>query len=84
VSENPRSSAESSDVAGGARINPDGTDKDDWDDHWQRYGEAAEGNPANDYRHALILKLLGDLPAGATLLDIGRSQSGAWSTARWA
>jgi len=41
-----------------ARLNPDGTDQDDWDDHWDKYGEAAKGNPANDYRHAMVLKLL--------------------------
>ncbi|MDP9092737.1 MAG: class I SAM-dependent methyltransferase [Actinomycetota bacterium] len=47
---------------------------DDWDDHWDRYGEAAEGNPANDYRRDLIVKLLGSLPPGASLLDIGSGQ----------
>jgi len=57
-----------------ARLNPDGTDQDDWDDHWDRYGEAAKGNPANDYRHAMILKLLGPLPRGSVLLDIGSGQ----------
>jgi len=57
-----------------ARLNPDGTDQDDWDDHWDKYGEAAKGNPANDYRHAMVLKLLGPLPEGAVLLDIGSGQ----------
>ena len=56
------------------RTNADGTDPDDWDDHWARYGEAAEGNPANDYRRTLILKLLGNPRAGTTLLDIGSGQ----------
>lgn len=56
------------------RLNPDGTDQDDWDEHWDRYGEAAKGNPANDYRHAMILKLLGPLPKGSVLLDIGSGQ----------
>ena len=46
----------------------------DWDHHWDAYGEAAEGNPANDYRHALILKLLRRPRAGSTLLDIGSGQ----------
>lgn len=50
------------------------TDPNDWDHHWDAYGEAAEGNPANLYRRGMILKLLGDLPAGATLLDIGSGQ----------
>jgi SAM-dependent methyltransferase len=58
----------------GVRINVDGTDQDDWDDHWDKFGEAAKGNPANDYRHALILKLLGELRSGSTLLDIGSGQ----------
>jgi len=57
-----------------ARLNADGTDQDDWDDHWDKYGEAAKGNPANDYRHAMILKLLGPLPKGAVVLDIGSGQ----------
>jgi SAM-dependent methyltransferase len=47
---------------------------DDWDDHWDRFGEAAEGNPANDYRRDLIVKLLGSPPPGASLLDIGSGQ----------
>ena len=54
-----------------SRTNADGSQQDDWDDHWDRFGEAALGNPANDYRHAMVLKYLGDLPAGSTLLDIG-------------
>ncbi len=58
----------------GARLNADGTDQDDWDDHWDTYGEAAKGNPANDYRHAMVLKLLGALPTGAVVLDIGSGQ----------
>ncbi|MDX6204499.1 MAG: hypothetical protein QOF39_556 [Frankiales bacterium] len=58
----------------GVRINEDGTDQDDWDDHWDKFGEAARGNPANDYRHALILRLLGEPQAGSTLLDIGSGQ----------
>jgi SAM-dependent methyltransferase len=49
-------------------------DANDWDHHWDAYGEASERNPANDYRHALILKLLGRPPAGSTVLDIGSGQ----------
>ena len=58
---------------GDASVAP-GVDHDDWDHHWDAYSEAAEGNPANDYRHALILKLLGRPPAGSTVLDIGSGQ----------
>lgn len=50
------------------------TDPNDWDHHWEVYGEAAEGNPANIYRRNLILKLLGNPPAGAVVLDIGSGQ----------
>ncbi len=56
------------------RVNADGSDQDDWDDHWDRFGENALGNPANDYRHAMVLKLLGDLRPGSVLLDIGSGQ----------
>lgn len=47
---------------------------DDWDHHWEVYGEAAEGNPANLYRRRLVLELLGRPPAGSTILDIGSGQ----------
>lgn len=57
-----------------ARLNSDGSDQDNWDDHWDKFGEAAKGNPANDYRHAMVLKLLGELPDGAVVLDIGSGQ----------
>jgi 2-polyprenyl-3-methyl-5-hydroxy-6-metoxy-1,4-benzoquinol methylase len=49
-------------------------DPNDWDHHWDAYGEAAEGNPANVYRRNLIRALLGRPPAGATVLDIGSGQ----------
>ena len=49
-------------------------DPNDWDHHWEAYGEAAEGNPANVYRRSLLLKLLGRPPAGSTVLDIGCGQ----------
>jgi SAM-dependent methyltransferase len=49
-------------------------DPNAWDHHWDAYGEAAEGNPANDYGHALILKLLGRPTTGSSVLDIGSGQ----------
>jgi 2-polyprenyl-3-methyl-5-hydroxy-6-metoxy-1,4-benzoquinol methylase len=49
-------------------------DPADWDHHWDAYGEAAENNPANQYRRSLVVKLLGRPPAGSTLLDIGSGQ----------
>lgn len=60
-----------------ARSNDAGTDPDDWDEHWDTFGEAAKGNPANDYRHRVVNRLLGDLPPGSVLLDIGCGQ-GQW------
>lgn len=59
--------------SGDARV-PEAPDPNDWDHHWDAYGEASERNPANDYRHALILKLLGRPPAGSVVLDIGSGQ----------
>ncbi len=50
------------------------TDPNDWDHHWDAYGDAAEGNPANIYRRELIVKLLGKPAAGTTVLDIGSGQ----------
>jgi 2-polyprenyl-3-methyl-5-hydroxy-6-metoxy-1,4-benzoquinol methylase len=58
----------------GTRLNPDGTDQDDWDEHWDSFGEISKRNPANLYRHAMILRLLGPLRPGSVLLDIGSGQ----------
>lgn len=60
--------------SGATRVNDDGSDPDNWDEHWDKYGDAAARNPANIYRYRLVLKLLGDLPPGVTLLDIGSGQ----------
>jgi 2-polyprenyl-3-methyl-5-hydroxy-6-metoxy-1,4-benzoquinol methylase len=63
--------------AAGRAVRTAGTEAphpDDWDHHWDSYGEAAEGNPANIYRRRLIVSMLGRLPAGVTLLDIGCGQ----------
>lgn len=49
-------------------------DPDDWDHHWDAFGEAADGNPANLYRRRLVIRLLGRPPAGSTVLDIGSGQ----------
>ena len=54
---------------------PDATaGRDEWDRHWTVYGEPAEGNPANTYRHRLVMKLLGRPAPGDTVLDIGSGQ----------
>ena len=44
---------------------------DDWDLHWDRYADAAALNPAQGFRRRLILAALGDVPAGARILDVG-------------
>jgi SAM-dependent methyltransferase len=49
-------------------------DPNDWDHHWDAYGEVEEANPASDYRQALIVRLLGRPAAGSTVLDIGSGQ----------
>jgi SAM-dependent methyltransferase len=49
---------------------------DDWEGHWRAYAEAARLNPAQRYRHALLvshLRALG-VRAGDRLLDIGSGQ----------
>ena len=48
--------------------------RDEWDRHWALYGVPAHGNPANTYRHRLVLDLLGELRAGDHVLDIGSGQ----------
>lgn len=47
---------------------------DDWDVHWDRYGAAASRNPANEYRHHLIMSLVGRPDARSRILDIGSGQ----------
>jgi SAM-dependent methyltransferase len=49
-------------------------DRDEWDRHWALYGEPAQGNPANNYRHRLIIGLLGHPDADDVVLDIGSGQ----------
>ena len=49
---------------------------DDWDRHWETYTEAAEENPAQQYRHRLACQLLKQHVYGdaARILDIGSGQ----------
>ncbi len=56
------------------RLNADGTDQDNWDDHWETIGEVSLRNPANAYRHKMVLQLLGDVRPGSVLIDIGSGQ----------
>jgi 2-polyprenyl-3-methyl-5-hydroxy-6-metoxy-1,4-benzoquinol methylase len=49
--------------------------QDDWDAHWSNYGDTSgELNPANRMRERIILDLLGKVPAGSTIVDIGSGQ----------
>jgi 2-polyprenyl-3-methyl-5-hydroxy-6-metoxy-1,4-benzoquinol methylase len=48
---------------------------DDWDAHWDTFGDTLYRNPANQYRLQLIRRSLGSsLPPGSRLLDIGCGQ----------
>ena len=50
--------------------------RDNWDRHWDEYSQAAQENPAQEYRRRIILSFLG-LPysgAGIRMLDVGSGQ----------
>lgn len=57
-----------------SRLNADGSYQDDWNGHWDQFGEISLRNPANAYRHAVVHDLLGDVRPGSVLLDIGSGQ----------
>jgi SAM-dependent methyltransferase len=47
---------------------------DNWDEHWEHFADAASENPAQTYRHQVLLRLLkerGDGKSGMQLLDLG-------------
>lgn len=50
--------------------------RDDWDQHWRDYAEAAEQNPAQRYRREIVCKLLARHACGgsARILDVGSGQ----------
>ena len=50
--------------------------RDDWDGHWDEYSQAAQQNPAQEYRRRVIFSLLGLRSAGAgvRILDVGSGQ----------
>jgi SAM-dependent methyltransferase len=45
--------------------------RDDWDEHWHDFAEAAARNPAQEYRRRLVLAALAEHPPVRRLLDIG-------------
>lgn len=51
------------------------TKPDDWNEHWEHFAAAATENPAQIYRHRIILNLLKAAGSGAMrLLDLGSGQ----------
>jgi SAM-dependent methyltransferase len=44
---------------------------DDWDEHWTRFAEAAELNPAQEFRRHLVVDSLGVEAPCARIVDIG-------------
>src|ERR1035437_7856248 len=50
--------------------------RDDWDRHWDEYSQAAQQNPAQEYRRRVIFSLLGLRSAGGgvRMLDVGSGQ----------
>ncbi len=53
-----------------------GAARDDWDQHWQHYADAAEQNPAQRYRRQIACKLLArqGCSGDARILDVGSGQ----------
>lgn len=60
----------------GDRENMTPSTSDNWDQHWREYSEAAERNPAQNYRRELILSWLGGAGSGEgmRIIDIGSGQ----------
>jgi 2-polyprenyl-3-methyl-5-hydroxy-6-metoxy-1,4-benzoquinol methylase len=51
------------------------TKSDNWDSHWEHFAAAASENPAQIYRHRILLDLLKDASEGTMrLLDLGSGQ----------
>lgn len=50
--------------------------RDNWDRHWDEYSQAAQKNPAQEYRRRVMFSLLrlANLGTGVRLLDIGSGQ----------
>jgi SAM-dependent methyltransferase len=49
-------------------------ENDDWNRHWEAFGDAVSGNPATAYRCRLILRALGQVDPDAVILEIGCGQ----------
>jgi SAM-dependent methyltransferase len=59
--------------------------KDDWNEHWDAYAQAALDNPAQGYRRRLAMRLLEQGEAPVRLLDLGSGQGDflAHASRRW-
>ena len=59
--------------------------KDDWNEHWDAYAQAALDNPAQGYRRRLAMQLLEQVRAPVRLLDLGSGQGDflAHASRRW-
>lgn len=51
-----------------------GASPDDWDSHWEQFGDLGRRNPANAYRYRLIRRHIRARPDGLRILDIGSGQ----------
>lgn len=65
--------------------------RDNWDVHWNDYSDAVKSNPAQKYRHKLMVELISELFQGSelSLLDLGSGQgdfmrlaAGVWPKAK--
>jgi trans-aconitate methyltransferase len=54
--------------------NGDADESDDWEAHWDRFGDSNAQNPAQEFRRHVIFSLLGELGRDAQLVDIGCGQ----------
>jgi SAM-dependent methyltransferase len=59
--------------------------RDDWDQHWDVFAQAALDNPAQDYRRGLAMGLLEQGQTPVRLLDLGSGQGDflAHASRRW-
>jgi SAM-dependent methyltransferase len=46
-------------------------DRDDWDRHWKEYARSSAGNPAQEFRRRLVLRLLAPSAGTPRILDVG-------------
>ena len=47
------------------------SDRDDWDHHWDQYGDTASENPGPTFRRRFIVERLADVDRTSRILDVG-------------